>query len=516
MGKGISVNFLANVSSFLRGTKNVTEGLDDVLDTLDDVGRDDAGEKVADSLDTAGDAAKDTARTIDHELDDAARDADKSADKIERSFRDALDSVSRDARTAGDDVGRKMKAGANTAADGMGELKDEARSTARETAASFDGSFESIVDMGQETAANAFAGFGPAGAAAGIAAAAGIGFLYTQWQEQIEETKERYRAMYADMLETQSSALSESFVIEQFHGIMQGADDAVISLKELARVAEATGATQHDVALAYAGDAEAAADLRAKLTERIEAETRAAGELAATGVDVLDGYGALIADLDRMRGGLDAQTGAQEKAATAVQTGTEYLRAHGYGLTDTGAAAREYAEALAGTDDAVTAARDAIAANTDALGDNAAQLRTENLGALSTLAGELVGVQEAARTAGADTGELTALQAAQADQFVDTAAAAGIGRDAALDLAHELGLIPADVTTAIAETGSADVIRQAQAIAREADTAARRRTVQFDLVAPKPSDVQAEVNAIFRALVPPSVSYTLRGGVMAP
>ncbi len=72
-------------------------------------------------------------------------------------------------------LGKKTKKAAEEGKSGMDDFKQEANQTARESAASFDGSAESIVDVFQEVAANAFQGFGPAGAVAGLAIAAGIG-----------------------------------------------------------------------------------------------------------------------------------------------------------------------------------------------------------------------------------------------------------------------------------------------------------------------------------------------------
>lgn len=86
------------------------------------------------------------------------------------------------------------------AEDGVKEMGEEANSTAKEAAASFDGSAESIIDAFQEVAANAFAGFGPAGALAGLAIAAGIGIAVGEFQKAEEAAEElRQKAIeYAD------------------------------------------------------------------------------------------------------------------------------------------------------------------------------------------------------------------------------------------------------------------------------------------------------------------------------
>ncbi|OJU42017.1 MAG: hypothetical protein BGN97_04485 [Microbacterium sp. 69-10] len=168
----IKIDFLANVRGFLKGTDDVDDALDDVADSLDDM----------------ADAAK-----------KGGRDAERSVEKLEDNFRDAARRA-KDLGDSGKDAGRDVKRGMDDASEGVEEFRDEANSTAREAAASFDGSAESIVDAFQEIAANAFAGFGPAGAVAGLAAAAGIGLAvggFEQMSDAEQASRER-AAEWAD------------------------------------------------------------------------------------------------------------------------------------------------------------------------------------------------------------------------------------------------------------------------------------------------------------------------------
>ncbi|APH44874.1 hypothetical protein BMW26_07825 [Microbacterium sp. 1.5R] len=123
---------------------------------------------------------------------DLKRDLEK-ASKATEELGDELDEARKDlkklgfaAKDAGDDAKRGMKG----AEDGIEEFGDEAKSTAKESAASFDGSAESIIDAFQEVAANAFAGFGPAGLLAGLAIAAGIGIAVGEFQKAAEAAEE--------------------------------------------------------------------------------------------------------------------------------------------------------------------------------------------------------------------------------------------------------------------------------------------------------------------------------------
>lgn len=162
----IKIDFLSNVRDLIRGTDDVETALDDVADSLDDMARD--------------------AKT-------GGREAERAVEKLEDSFRDAARRA-KDLGDAGDKAGDDVKRGMRRAEDGVEEFRDEANSTARESAASFDGSAESIGDAIQEIAANAFAGFGPAGAVAGLAAAAGIGLAmagFENLKESEEESKKR-------------------------------------------------------------------------------------------------------------------------------------------------------------------------------------------------------------------------------------------------------------------------------------------------------------------------------------
>ena len=222
MAKGISINFLADVRDFLKGTKNVEDQLDDVADSLDVV----------------------------------AKEGEQSTEKLEGSFRE----LARAAKKSGDDIGDGMKGGFKKAEDGAQEFKDEANSTAKEAAASFDGSAESIVDAFQEVAANAFAGFGPAGAIAGLALAAGIGIAtaeFTKSQEQAQKTKERIQELSTAFIETGSDTASLESFLQSLKDIVTESEDARKSFKDIQKEAKELGLDANALATAYAGGTDA-------------------------------------------------------------------------------------------------------------------------------------------------------------------------------------------------------------------------------------------------------------------
>ena len=109
-----------------------------------------------------------------------AKDVDASAEKVDKAF----DQIAKSAKAMSSKVDKELE---DAGSEGLGEFKDEAASTGKEAAASFSGGFDDIAGGIQELAANAFAGFGPAGAAAGIAAGAGIGLITSVLQKGADE-----------------------------------------------------------------------------------------------------------------------------------------------------------------------------------------------------------------------------------------------------------------------------------------------------------------------------------------
>lgn len=203
----IVIDFLANVSSLLKGTTDAEAAFDDVADSLDDL---------ASESQRAGDALGDN-------IEDGAKDADRATERLERSFRDLANAAKRESKDAGDDIGRNVKRGTKKAEEGLDDLKSESASTAKESAASFDGSAESIVGSFQEIAANAFAGFGPAGLAAGAAAAIGIGLVQSAFETantMTEESKERAAEWAQAYIDAGSRILDSSTVFANAQAIV--------------------------------------------------------------------------------------------------------------------------------------------------------------------------------------------------------------------------------------------------------------------------------------------------------
>lgn len=224
---GITLNVFGNFRDFIRGTQDTSRALDKVADSLDDV----------------------------------AKDGAKDVERLERSFRDLTDTAKRETKDAGDSIKKNVGGG-------LRDLKDEAGQSGREAAASFTGSFDDVGDFAQETLANGLAGFGPIGAAAGIAAAAGLGALWSSIQENAEASEQRISDMYDDMLESGQSFLSESFIRDAVSELGRDAG----KFNEALKLSEQTGVSVQTVLRAMVGDQEAINSVVDATNEKRDAE----------------------------------------------------------------------------------------------------------------------------------------------------------------------------------------------------------------------------------------------------
>jgi hypothetical protein len=241
----------------------------------------------------------------------------------------------------GDDVGKHMDDGFKKAGDGADDFKEEAGSTAREVAASFDGSADSIAGGFQELAANAFAGFGPAGAIAGLAAAAGIGVLFAQIQADSEAAEERVSAMYDDMLESGNRYLSAEFIQK---GISEVVGDQDKYNKALA-VQKDLGADISVIIRAMAGDQSAVNkildDTNTKREDEIAAIEGSNDSLENKSIKI-DAVNTKYGELtDQFYDVAASEDSAAARATAAQDATTSFLRA---AIADAGTATEEVDE----------------------------------------------------------------------------------------------------------------------------------------------------------------------------
>lgn len=246
------ISLVSDVRGWLKGTADVEQSLDKIADGLDDLARD----------------------TKDN--------ADQAADSLAREFSDAFDKVKTEARSTSRRMGDDLKDGTSKAGEGLDEFKDESRSTAREAAASFSGEFDDVADAIQETMANALAGFGPLGAAAGLLGAAGIGFMIKGLQdsaEAAEQSKDRVLALADAMADAGGDPRAIRWA-EQLRDTMQQIVDSkewyefwqnspVDKLSDWSTKARQFGVNMSDVMRAQAGDGAALAKVNDELNRTI-------------------------------------------------------------------------------------------------------------------------------------------------------------------------------------------------------------------------------------------------------
>ena len=260
--KGISIPIASDTRDFSQGIKNgVIQPLEGVEDALDAVARegDQAGEK------------------LEKALTEAQQETEQLTDKhqeLGRVIRDTAQASSRAMRGANDST-REATRGAS---EGLRDLKDESRSTAREAAASFDGSAQSIIDAFQEVSANAFIGFGPAGLVAGLAAAAGIGLISSAIQkgdENAEQLKARVSELTSELIEAGTEGgPSLDYIVDRLKELATSAGEGETSLKQLREAADGSGSSYRDLARAFAGNTDQLDRLVKKGKEREAGLTR--------------------------------------------------------------------------------------------------------------------------------------------------------------------------------------------------------------------------------------------------
>jgi len=365
MGRVHEIAVASETGAFEKGIKSgVIEPLNDAEKALKKLGDTNVGRDIDRDLDAAQRATK----NLKAETKDAA-------DAIEDAFRRSYKKAKGDA----DDATDKMK-------HGFREVGEEAGSSGREAAASFSGGFDDVADFIQETAANAFGGFGPIGAAAGLAAAIGLGIATAK----IEELTEKVESLQQVASEVHMSALENDQTVEQFATSVDGATAALQRMNEEGQKKfrffweeDSTGLQEFNDDLKRAGETQAdALDIFQLSTDQMEDYRDAVRDNADQLRDQADaireaerGMGTLSdADLERISS-LDKQAEAGDRIVESLEREIETrseASERSNAWADSGAqAAQKMAEAEKTAADerasAEEAARDRITASVEAV-----------------------------------------------------------------------------------------------------------------------------------------------------
>lgn len=257
MAGGYQVGIASETKAFKQGVEaGIIEPLEDAQKELVELGKSKGPDQLEKGL-------RDAERATDKLKDETQR----TARAIEQEYKDAY----RKTKQSSEDATRSME-------DGFDDVKQEAEQSAKETFASFDGSFESIIDMGQEVAAQAFAGFGPAGLAAGLLAAGGIGLATSAFQaqqEQVEQLKSRLAGLYQEAIDSGREYIDQTQFIAESNSLRFDPERAE-EWKNLQADANTLGIEQNTIIAANAGDLAAQEEVQRRINDLLSDKNSAA------------------------------------------------------------------------------------------------------------------------------------------------------------------------------------------------------------------------------------------------
>lgn len=306
MAAPISIGIAADANDFARGIKSgVIKPLEDVKEVYDDIK--DASDDAA-----RGEKLERTLKDQQGETKQLAGDYEKLAAEIKGVGKAGKSSI-------GDD----LTDGTDRAKEGVEGLKDEAQSTGREMAASFQGPEDALGAI-QELAANALSGLGPAGVAAGIAGAIGIGVItseITKQQEKAEEVKDALVDAYLSAAEEGRNYITQEEVNSKIRAQLNEEDTAAKDT----RLSQATklGLTTATLLRAEAGDLEALKSVEDALAEaREKHEDSRSAYNKASGID--NSRSAMeLTDIGNKYGGIREATNLARDAVSEYQSAVE-------------------------------------------------------------------------------------------------------------------------------------------------------------------------------------------------
>lgn len=257
--------------------------------------------------------AEDIIESVGETFEDLAKDAEGSAEKMERSFADYARETKQEASKLGKDIAGAQDKAAVDVDQANDKMASSAQSKAREVAASFDGSAESIVSGFQGAAAEAFEGFGPAGAAAGLAAAAGLGIITATLEKQKEAAAEASEAawdMAQQMVEAGIYMVTENQKIEAFEALVGDQEQR----DKFATQLETLGITWTDFVAAQVGLGGKREEIEGRINGYYDTQIGKLGEIGSFDEERQRAAGSLVAEQQRLLDPIERQATIQREA----------------------------------------------------------------------------------------------------------------------------------------------------------------------------------------------------------
>lgn len=486
----IKIDFVSDVSQVVRDASRLADALDDAVDELQDVrdaGEDgarglerlsDEGKRAGDSLDKTqralrdtGDAADDAGRGLKDTGDDFERTGDtieKTAksidDKTEKAFRNMSDNARTSTKKVADDTDRDMR----RASESTDTFKSEAKQNLAETASSFDGSLESLVDGIQGTFGGVAADLGPAGMIGGALAGAAIGLGVNVAQsvaDGINENGEIAAGLAQQITEVGGSIDDVNFTekMDEWGYAIQDnrewwelwQDTAQTGFEDVRDASDRAGMSFNDMFNGIAGNSEDAQAALDAVNAEIDRMNGAPGEWFSHPVASPEKMAALNELRNSIQDNIDVQEQAEE---------IEKDRAEAIGLTTD-----QIVDQIKAQDELSDTISDSVGSQLDYLDtlDEVNQKISENGAVHGTATKEsrdneraLIDLKDAAydmASAQIAAGESTATVSGQIEQqradFVRAAEAMGYTTTEAEGLADAYGLVPTTVITNVSAQG---------------------------------------------------------------
>lgn len=325
MAKGISIAVASETREYAQGIqRGVIEPTQEVLQALEQLGRNDAGEQLQQSM----------------------REAQHGTVGLQEDIR-ALSTQVREGGRAGGRYGTDMKAGMHEADEAVKTAKENTASNLKEVAASFDGTAQGAASGLQGLAAEVLEGFGPGGLIAGAVLAGGIGLIMSgveQADEQTQAFQADVAALAQSWIETgKEGKLSAAEIVDGLKGLATQTDTNKASLADVEQQARTLGVPFKDLARVYAEGGDQTQYALDKTNQLIAAERERLNELTAGGT-----YFATdptLAGLEAQRNKLIA---VQHETKEAAKREKEWLAAGGPDLQAKADATQTYADGVQG------------------------------------------------------------------------------------------------------------------------------------------------------------------------